>query len=331
MEYRNLGKTEIRVTPIIYGAWAIGGWMWGPQDESAAVDAIRTSLDAGINAIDTAAVYGFGRSERLVAKAVKGRRDKTVIMTKYGLRWDAGNVGTLRFNTTDLQGHPLKVYRYAGAKSVVEECERSLKNLDTDYIDVYQIHWPDDTTPLEETFGAIEKLMKQGKIRAAGVSNYTTELLADANSVIQLASCQPPYSMVLRNAEKDIIPWCEENQVGVVVYSPLQRGLLTGKITPDYQFAPDDHRRGNVFFTPHNIASVNAFLAKIKPIADAHNATLAQLVINWTVHRNGITAALVGARNAKQAQENAAALNFTLTSQETQTINNLLDELKIEK
>lgn len=331
MEYRTLGKTDIKVTPIIYGAWAIGGWMWGPQDDEAAVAAIRTSLDAGINAIDTAAAYGFGHSEQLVAKAVKGHRDRTVIMTKFGLRWDAGKLGTLRFNTTDLQGRPIEIYRYASAKSVLEECERSLKNLDTDYIDVYQIHWPDDTTPVDETFSAIEKLIKQGKIRAAGVSNYSSELLAAANSVVPLASCQPPYSMVLRDAEKDIIPWCKENRVGVVVYSPLQRGLLTGKITPGYKFATDDHRAGNVFFQPQNIRTVNAFLAKIKPIADAHNATLTQLVINWTTHRDGITAALVGARNAKQAAENAAGLNFKLTQQETNDINALLDEVKIEK
>ncbi len=333
MDYRQLGNTDIHVPAVIFGAWAIGGWMWGPQDHDDAIAAIRSALDAGINAIDTAAVYGFGQSEELVAEAIADRkREELVLLTKFGLRWDHGGGGTVRFmDTRDLEGKALSVYKYARPESVIEECERSLKRLKTDYIDVYQIHWPDETTPVEETFGAIETLLKQGKIRAAGVSNYTTDLLARAHAVVPLAASQPAYSMVLRDAEDEMIPWCREHHVGVIVYSPLQRGLLTGKIRPGQSFAEGDHRAGNVFFQPKNVRAVNAFLDEIRPIAEAHHATLAQLVIQWTVRRPGITAALVGARNAKQAKENAAALDFMLREEEIARIDERLAGVTIER
>ncbi len=333
MEHRQLGDTDIEVPGIILGAWAIGGWMWGPQDHDDAIAAIRTSLDAGIDAIDTAAVYGFGRSEELLAEAIADRpRDQIILLTKFGLRWDHGGEGTVRFfETKDLEGNTVSIYRFASPESVILECERSLRRLKTDYIDVYQIHWPDDTTPVEETFGAIDKLIRDGKIRAGGVSNYTPELMDRAHKVTPLGSSQPPYSMVLRDAEQDVIPWCTEHNVGVIVYSPLQRGLLTGKIKPGYKFDDDDHRGENAFFQPQNVRRVNAFLDEIRPIAESHNATLGQLAINWTVHRPGITAALVGARNPKQAAENARALDFQLTAEETKRINDLLERLEIER
>ena len=225
----------------------------------------------------------------------------------------------------------MTIRKYAGPESVILECERSLKRLRTDYIDVFQIHWPDDSTPVEETFGAVEKLIQQGKVRAVGASNYPPELLARAQSVLPLACAQPPFSMVLRQAADDVIPWCIENGVGVVAYSPLQRGLLTGKIKPGYEFAEDDHRRENYLFRPTNIESINAFLDSIRPIAETHNATLAQLAINWTTRQPGLTAALVGARNATQASENAKALAFTLSDDELAEIDSKLAELKIEK
>ena len=331
MEYRKLGKTGIEVSAVTFGAWAIGGWLWGGQDHDDAIAAIHTALDAGITSIDTAAIYGFGHSEELVAEAISGRRDKLVILTKFGLRWDIESDGTPRWETNTNDGTPVKIFRHASAESVLHECECSLKRLKTDYIDVFQIHWPAEIDPIEETYGACEKLLQQGKIRAVGVCNYTPELMEQVNKVVPLGSSQPPYSMVLRDAENDVIPWCIDHNVGVVVYSPMQRGLLTGKITEDYEFPDTDHRKGNVFFTPQNIRTTNEFLAKIRPIADAHSATLAQLVINWTTRQPGITAALVGARNKTQAAENAKALDFTLTDDELQKINNLLAYLKIDR
>jgi aryl-alcohol dehydrogenase-like predicted oxidoreductase len=177
---------------------------------------------------------------------------------------------------------------------------------------------------------ALAKLMEQGKVRAVGVSNYTVEEVDQAAKVVELASVQPPYSMVNRGIEEDLLPYCIEHGIGVLPYSPLQRGLLTGKITMDYEFDEGDHRADNAYFKPVNRQRVLGFLDKIRPIAEAHDATLAQLVINWTIHRQGITSALVGARNEKQARENAQAAGFTLTEDETATINGHLDELELE-
>jgi aryl-alcohol dehydrogenase-like predicted oxidoreductase len=333
MEYRVLGQSGIEVSPVIFGAWAIGEWMWGPQDHDDAITAIRTALDAGVNAVDTAAVYGFGRSEELVAEALQGRkRQDVVLLTKFGLRWDHGEKGTVRFfETKDMEGRVLSIYKYAHPDSVIEECEQSLRRLRTEYIDVYQVHWPDDTTPIEDTFGAVRKLIEQGKVRAAGVSNCSPEQMSRANAVTPLASSQPPFSMILRDAQRDVIPWCRRNNVGVIVYSPLQRGLLTGKIKPGHVFAEGDHRADNAFFQPGNVKTVNAFLDNIRPIAEAHDATLAQLVIAWTIRQPGVTAALVGARNIKQASENAAAMNVTLRDDEIAQIDQHLEAVTIQR
>ena len=329
MEYRQLGGSDIQVSVIAFGAWAIGGWMWGGADEADAIAAIERAMDLGITTIDTAAVYGFGRSEEIVGKAVAGKRDKIQIFTKYGMRWDRPE-GLVRFDTVDMKGRPVKVMRNSRPDSVIEECERSLKRLKTDHIDLYQCHWPDPTTPIEQTMEAIRKLIDQGKVRASGVSNYSVEEMERAHEVVPLAASQPPYSMVNRGIEKDVLPWCIEHNVGVIPYSPLQRGLLTGKFTENYPFREGDHRKQNPFFKPGNIRRINAFLDEIRPIAEAHDATSAQLAINWTIHRPGIAAALVGARNVRQVKENVGAVNFKLTEEETTQINGLLDALRLD-
>jgi aryl-alcohol dehydrogenase-like predicted oxidoreductase len=332
MEYRKLGRTDIEVPTVVFGAWAIGGWMWGPQDHPAAVAAIQTSLDLGVNAIDTAPVYGFGRSEEIVAEAIQGRkRRELVLLTKFGLRWDHDGGGVERWQTKDCEGRPMTVCKYARPDSVILECERSLQRLKTDYIDVYQMHWPDETTPIEETFGAVARLIEQGKVRAAGVSNCPPELAARAHAVTPLACTLPPFCMVLRDAEADVIPWCRKQNVGVVVYSPLQRGLLTGKFRSDQMFSEGDHRAKNPFFRSENIEAVNSFLEKIRPIAQSRKATVAQLVIAWTIRWPGVTAALVGARNPAQAAENAKAANFDFTEDEMRRVDELLEDVKIER
>jgi len=330
MVYRKLGSSDVEVSAITFGAWAIGGWMWGGTDEEQAVAAIRKAIELGVTTIDTAAVYGFGRSEEIVAKAIEPyKRDDLQILTKFGLRWDIDQPAPERWNTIGRDGKPAVVSHWAKADGIIHECEQSLNRLGTDYIDLYQQHWPDPGTPVEESAQALTKLLEQGKIRAAGESNFSVELLDAIRRLVPIASDQPPYSMVRRDIEADVLPYCVEHGIAVIVYSPLQRGLLTGKITEDHEFTGDDHRANSPLFKGENLRRTNAFLDKIRPIAEAHQATLAQLVINWTLNRSGITAVLVGARNPKQAEENSKALEFALTDDETATINEKLDALKL--
>lgn len=320
MELRRLGNSDVRVTPIAFGAWAIGGWMWGGAEESSSIKAIQSAFDAGITTIDTAPVYGFGYSEELVAKAMQNMpRDKYQILTKFGLNWDSED-GEFYFNSVDNNGKPIKIYKWASKERVIRECEDSLRRLNTDYIDLYQIHWPNSTTPIGETFEAVQQLIEQGKVRAAGVCNYNTAQVDEALQTIQLASNQVPYSLIFRDIEKGVVPQAIEKGLGIIVYSPLQRGLLTGKIKPGHQFNEGDTREGNRFYTVENIKRTTDLLNKIRPIAEAHNATLAQVVLNWTMHRPGVACILAGARNEQQVADNAKALNLTLSQKELDQI-----------
>ena len=329
MEYRKLGETDLQVSAITFGAWAAGGWMWGGNDDKQAIDAMRAAYDAGITSIDTAPIYGQGKSEELVGQAIKGiPRDKVQILTKFGMRWDLAK-GTFGFKSKDNSGKDIDIYKYAGKESIIKECEDSLRLLGTDYIDLYQIHWPDETTPIAETMEALLRLQEQGKIRAAGVSNYNAAQMQEAERTIKLASNQVPFSMVNRKIEADVVPYCIENKKGILAYSPMERGLLTGKMKPGQQFGEGDHRAGLKFFKDENIKRTNEFLSKIKPLADEKNATLGQLVIRWTIERPGITVALVGARNAEQATQNAKAIEVKLSADEIAFINGELEKLEI--
>jgi aryl-alcohol dehydrogenase-like predicted oxidoreductase len=329
MEYRKLGETDLKVSAITFGAWAAGGWMWGGNDDNDAIEAIKTAYDHGVTSIDTAPIYGQGKSEELVGRAIKGiQRDKIQLLTKYGMRWDLAK-GNLDFKSKDNSGRDIDIYRYAGKESVIKECEDSLKRLGTDYIDLYQIHWPDLTTPIAETMEAILRLKEQGKIREAGVSNYNAQQMAEAEKTLKLASNQVPFSMVNRDIEDELIPYCIEHHKAILAYSPLERGLLTGKMKPGQKFGSGDHRAGVKYFKDENIEHTNAFLAKIKPLADAKGATLGQLVIRWTIEHPGITVALVGARNAEQSKQNAEAINVKLNAQEIEFINNQLNQVEV--
>ncbi len=329
MERRNLGKSEVEVSPIALGAWAIGGWMWGGSDRRSALNAIRTSLDQGITTIDTAPVYGFGLSEQIVGEAIRGKRERYELLTKCGLRWDDTH-GEFYFTTSDSAGTEKHIYRYSGKESILTECEESLKRLGTDYIDLYQVHWPDSTTPIEEAMEAMQVLLDQGKIRAAGVSNYGRDQMEQAAGVVSLSSNQVPYSMVRRDIEQEIVPWCLENQCSILAYSPLQRGLLTGKITPDYPFAPGDSRPETPHFRVNNLIRINQFLDELKPLADEKETSLSQLVIAWTLNMPGITVALVGARNPDQVIHNAGALQVNLSEEDMDRIHQVLDSLELD-
>lgn len=325
MQTRQLGQSSVHVTPIIFGAWAIGGWMWGGTEDQESIDAIHASIDEGVNTIDTAAIYGMGYSEELVGRAIKGMRDKVVIATKCGMRWDSAE-GSEPWEQKDNQGNDVVIRKNARPSSIAFECEQSLKRLGVDVIDLYQIHWPDKSTPVEESMWAMEKLHKAGKIKAIGLSNYDVEWLRGAIEVAPVSSLQPPYSLIQRRIEEEILPFCRKNGISVIVYSPLERGLLTGKVGPEREFAPGDHRAGHKYFTVENRKRVLKALEKIRPIAEKHGASLAQIVINWTVHEPGITAALVGARNSEQARHNAQALRFELSAEERQTVREAFDE-----
>jgi len=329
MEYRQLGESELKVSAITFGAWAIGGWMWGGTEHNDAVRAIHASVDEGVTSIDTAPVYGQGLSEELTGDALKGLdRTKVQVLTKFGMRWDLAK-GTLAFKSKDNNGKDIDVYKYSGKESIILECENSLRRLGTDYIDLYQIHWPDVTTPVEETFEAVLRLKEQGKIREAGVSNYNAALMQEAEKTIKLASNQVPFSMVEREIEKELVPYCVEHKKGILAYSPLQRGILTGKIKPGHQFGEGDHRPNTKFYQPENLSRINAFLDQIKPMAESKSVTLAQLVIRWTIDRPGITVALVGARNAEQAIQNARAINVKLSAEEIKFINDRLYQVQL--
>ena len=329
MEKRTLGTSALPVSSIAFGAWAIGGWMWGGSDKKDSIRAIHACLDHGITSLDTAPIYGFGHSEEVVGEAIKGNREQYEILTKCGMSWE-GTKGEYFFTTNDNSGIQRDIYKYSGRDSLIAECEESLIRLGTDYIDLYQIHWPDHTTPIEEAMEAFRILMEQGKIRAAGVSNYSVEQMEQASTVIELSSNQVPYSMVRREIEQDVLPWCLDNNCGILAYSPLQRGLLTGKITPDYPFAPGDSRPETPHFKVNNLIHTNKFLDQIRPLAEEKGATLSQLVIAWTLYQPGITVALVGARTEQQVVQNAGALEVKLSAEEVDIINQKLEKLQLD-
>ncbi len=329
MKYRELANTNLELSEVTFGAWAAGGWMWGGTERKDAIEAIRVSYSLGVTSIDTAPIYGQGTSEEIVGEAIKGiPRDKVQILTKYGMRWDLKK-GEFGFSSKNNQGEDISIYKYAGKESIIKECEDSLKRLGTDYIDLYQIHWPDSTTPIEETMEAVVRLIEQGKVRYAGVSNYNVSQMQEAAKYIPIVSNQVPYSMVKRDIETELVPYCIENKKSILAYSPLERGLLTGKMRPGYKFAEGDHRQQLPFFKDENLQRTNAFLDSIKPIADRKRITLGQLVILWTLEQPGITIALVGARNAEQAIVNANAMEHNLTRDEIAEISAKLARLEL--
>jgi aryl-alcohol dehydrogenase-like predicted oxidoreductase len=299
MEKRKLGKSDLEVTVLAFGAWAIGGWLWGGADSNDAIRAVETAVDNGMTTIDTASVYGFGLSEELVGKAIKGKRSKVQILTKFGMSWD-DKKGTFHFSSKDNSGKDIDIYKNGRREKVISDCEDSLRRLNVEYIDLFQIHWPDPSTPASETMEALEQLIRQGKIRAAGVCNYSAEQVDEALKTLKLASNQVPYSMVNRNIEKDIVPYCISHNVGILAYSPLQRGLLTGKIKPGHKFNEGDNRPATIFYKEPNLSNILSFLGKLRPVAEKYHATLSQLVLNWTFRQPGITCALAGARNPAQ-------------------------------
>lgn len=292
------------------GTWAIGGWMWGGTDERQSIAAIQASIDAGISLIDTAPAYGMGLAETIVGKAIAGRRDKVVLVTKCGLVWHV-NEGAYFFHQ---DGKP--VHRYLGAASIRHEVEESLKRLGTDYIDHYVTHWQDATTPIAETVETLVRLKDEGKIRSIGASNVSPEDLVAYIATGALDAIQEEYSMVRRDIETTLLPLCRTSAVSVLSYSSLALGLLSGKVGPERVFAGDDQRKGNPRFSQANREKIARLTRGLEPVAEAHGASIAQVVIAWTIAQPGITFSLCGARDPAQAVENAAAARLSLAENE---------------
>lgn len=307
---RNIGRSGISASGVGLGTWAIGGWMWGGTDEDASIGAIQASIDAGVSLIDTAPAYGLGRSEEIVGKAVRGRRDKVVIATKCGLNWHSGK-GNHFF---DQDGLP--VHRYLGADGIAHEVEHSLRRLGTDRIDLYITHWQDPTTPVAETMETLLRLKQQGKIGAIGASNVNGEELKAYIAAGQLDAIQERYSMLDREIEETLLPITRANDVATLSYSSLALGLLSGAIDPSRRFEGDDQRKDNPRFSEANRQKVADLKATIAPVIDRHEASMAQVVIAWTLAQPGITFALCGARNPAQALDNARAGQIRLDAED---------------
>ncbi len=327
MEYRKLGDTDLKLSAITYGAFAIGGNMWGGNEQQDSINAIHASIDNGVTTLDTAPFYGFGLSESLIGKALQGKdRSKVQVLTKFGLVWDGSNAGKGEFFfDAEENGKKIPVYKYAAKQNVIKEVEESLQRLGTDYIDLLQLHWPDNTTPIGETMEALQLLIQQGKIRAAGVSNYDVAQMQEAGKRISLASNQVAYSMLNRGIEADLVPYSLERNTGIIAYSPMERGLLTGKYFREGQLKSGDHRNG--YFGQFELEKVKTFLDRIEPLATGKKASLAQLVLRWTTLQQGITVVLAGARNAAQAENNARAMDISLTETELNLIQSELEQL----
>lgn len=336
MHMRPLGESGIQASTVAIGTWVMGGWMWGGADESESIAAVHAAIDEGINLLDTAPIYGFGHSEMVVGKAIKDRRDKVIIATKCSMVINAPggrSVGRSTSAGPAEHGH-LEIKIWNNPDSIRDEVELSLKRLGTDYIDLYQTHWQEQETPIEDTMGALVKLKEEGKIRAIGVCNATTEEMDRYRSVGQLDSDQEQYSMIHRKLEGgsqlgedglvDQLGYCLKNNVAVLAYSPLVLGLLTGKVGPDREFPESDLRSKQKRFSKGNRQMVADLLAKFQPVTDKHGCTMAQLVIAWTVSQPGLTHALVGARTAQQAKENAAAGRITLDAEDLALMNSLV-------
>lgn len=310
---RRLGNSDLHITPVGFGAWAIGGgdwqYSWGPQEDSASIRAIERAVELGINWIDTAAVYGLGHSEEVVAKALKNIPRKPYVFTKCGIRW----------------GSDRHVYRTIRRASIREEIEASLRRLQVETIDLYQIHWPEPDPEIEEGWETLAQLREEGKVRHIGVSNFSVEQMKRAQKIAPITSLQPPYSLVNPAVEAEILPFCEANDIGVIVYSPMASGLLTGKMTAEriQRLPADDWRRRAPQFNPPHLERNLKLAELLQEIASAHGLEAGVAAIAWTLRSSAVTAAIVGARSPEQVSGTAPAAVFRLDNQELARIEDL--------
>ena len=310
-EQRQLGNTDIFVSPVALGCWPIAGMTSLDVNDGDSIATLEAAVDAGVNFFDTAYGYGaHGESERLIARALQARRDEVVIATKGGIAWDENLARVL-----DGRGETLK-----------RQCDESLRRLDTDRVELLYLHAPDPDTDIAESAGALKELMDAGKARAIGVSNFRVEQLEAFQTVCPIAAFQPPYNMLQRDIEQDTLPWCREHDVSVVIYWPLMKGLLAGKLRRDHVFHERDGRSKYPMFQGDEWRKNQDFLDRLRTIADNAGKTVAQLVVNWTIHQPGVTAALCGAKRASQIEETAAAMGWQLTPEQLAQIDHALSQ-----
>jgi aryl-alcohol dehydrogenase-like predicted oxidoreductase len=315
MKFRKLGYTDLNLSTIGLGAWAIGGgdWQygWGPQDDAESIATIQRAVELGVNWVDTAAVYGLGHSEEIVGRAVRGMSEKPIIATKCSLRWGEDRV----------------IYNSLKNDSIRYETEQSLRRLNVETIDLFQIHWPNPEPDIEEGWGEIARLVQEGKIRYAGVSNFNVSQLQRIQPIHPVASLQPPYSMLRRGVEEGLLEYCRQNQIGVVVYSPMQKGLLTGKITRQrvQNFPSDDNRSRDHMFQEPELSINLELVERLRQAAAPRGITVAQLAIAWVLRRPELTAAIVGGRRPDQIEETVKAGDVELTPAEIQEVERLLN------
>jgi aryl-alcohol dehydrogenase-like predicted oxidoreductase len=310
MTKKLLGNSDMELTPLGIGAWAMGGggWKfgWGPQDDDESIAAIHAALDKGINWIDTAAIYGLGHSEQVVARALAGRGNRPYVFTKCERVWnDKGEIsGVLK------------------AESIRRECEASLQRLQVDTIDLYQIHWPQPDEDIEEAWGCLAKLREEGKVRWVGVSNFDAKQMERIRAIAPITSLQPPYSAVSPEVETELLPYCAQHNIGVIVYSPMKSGLLTGTMTKERvaAFPSDDFRRNALAFQEPNLTKNLKLADVMKEIGDRHGRSAGEVALAWTLRNPAVTAAIVGMRSAAQVDGVIGALEFRLTPEEVAEI-----------
>jgi len=315
MRTRRLGNTDLTLTTVGLGTWAIGGpweYGWGPQDDADSLAAIRAALESGINWLDTAPAYGCGHSEEIVGRALRELGEMPIVATKCGILWNEK-----RQKITCLK-----------AGSIRAECEASLRRLGVEAIDLYQMHWPDPAADVEEAWEAMVRLREEGKVRYIGVSNFTVEQLEQVAAIERPASLQPPYSMIRRDAQETLLPWCREHKLGVVAYSPMTKGLLTGKYTSEKvaELPPDDHRLRDPNFKGKRLEA-NLRLARcVENLARDYGRTAGQLAVAWVLRREEVTAAIVGARNPRQIEETVQAGDWELDKAALERVEELLEQ-----
>jgi aryl-alcohol dehydrogenase-like predicted oxidoreductase len=302
MKKKLLGKSKVEISEIVLGCWAMGGEFWGGTDDEKSINAIRAAFDLGITTLDTAEAYNKGYSERVIAQALKGIKNDVVISSKVASS-------------------------HLAYDQVIEACERSLVNLNRDYIDIYFLHWPSrEGVPLEETMKAMDKLKKDGKIKCIGLSNFGKDSFELAKSITEVDAYQPPYNLLWRGIDKEMLPYCIENDIGVMPYSPIAQGLLTGKFSLGHQFPEGDTRGRTPLFQPENMKRALILVEQLKPFAEKYDKTLAQLSMRWVMQVSGITAPIVGGRNAKQVKENVGAVGWAIEDSDFEKIDELSRE-----